>query len=70
MGLPRISIKKSMLRIPDFRAMIDQRARTSESLWPRLIEFWLAVILILFFELRILNSHLGRYALDAIRHAL
>jgi len=58
------------MRVPDFRAMMDQRARISESLWPRLIEFWLAVVLILFFELRILDSHLGQHALKAIRHAL
>lgn len=50
--------------------MMDQRVRTSELLWPMLIEFWLAAILILFFVLRILHSHLGRHALSALRHAL
>jgi hypothetical protein len=50
--------------------MMNQRVRTSESLWPRLIEFWLAIVLILFFVLRILYSHLGQHALNAFRHAL
>jgi hypothetical protein len=50
--------------------MMNHRVRNSESLWPRLIEFWLAAILIFFFVLRILYSHLGQHALNALRQVL
>jgi hypothetical protein len=58
------------VRVLDFRAMMNQRVSKSESLWPSLIKFWLAAILILFFVLRILYSHLGQHALNSLRHTL
>jgi hypothetical protein len=40
-----------------------------QTLWPRLIELWLAAVLVTFFIVRILGSSFGQRILNSLWHA-
>ena len=48
--------------------MVVEPSRNGRNLSALLIEAWLAVTLILFFVLRVLDSHAGQHALSVLRH--